>query len=409
MTSLRAGVPSAVLVAVLSLVGAAPAGTDPLRPQQYGLESSGLAAATEAGARADGVVVAVLDTGVDLDHPDLAGALVPGRDFVDGDTRPDDENGHGTHVAGVIAAGTGNGIGIAGGAPGAKIMPVRVLDADGTGDADVIADAVRWAAGHGADVINLSLDDTGPADRLRKDGPLSRALRDVAGRVVVVAAAGNEDQAERVYRAGVPALVVQAVGPDGHPAEFSDFGDPRSVAAPGVDILSTVPGGYARKSGTSMAAPHVAAEAALLLGRGADPATVREVIADTAHPTDDPRLGAGLIDAQAALAVLASPDPSGDPPTTPAPTAGSDAAGTGGTDPAGSEGDPTAGSDAAGPVDSGGADTVGTGGADAVGSGGAALLGLSLVGVAGLLTALTVFLRRTRRQPQPRSRPRRHP
>ncbi|MDN3026170.1 S8 family serine peptidase [Streptomyces sp. S.PB5] len=263
MASLKAAPPPAVFVlalvpvAVVSLVGAAPAGTDPLCPGQYGLELSGVAAAAGSGARADAVVVAVLDTGVDLDHPDLAGAL----------------------VAGLIAARAG--IGIVGGAPGARIMPVRVLGAGGTGDPDVIADAVRWALGHGADVINLFLDHTGPADRLRKDGPLSRALREVTGRAVVVTAAGNEDRAERICRAGVRALVVQTVGPDGQPAAFSDVGDPRSVAVPGVDILSTVPHGYVRMSGTSMAAPHVAALAALLLGRGADAATVREVIAGT--------------------------------------------------------------------------------------------------------------------------------
>ncbi|WP_329264381.1 S8 family serine peptidase [Streptomyces sp. NBC_01478] len=390
----------AVLVApLLTLLlpsAAAASGTDPLRARQYGLELSGLTDAAEAGARADGVVVAVIDTGVDLDHPDLAGVLVPGRDFVDGDTRPDDENGHGTHVAGVIAAVSGNGIGIAGGAPGARIMPVRVLGADGTGDPAVIADAVRWAVGHGADVINLSLGDTGQADRLRKGGPLDLALREAADRAVVVAAAGNDSQVERVYRAGVPAVVVEAVGPDGQLAAFSNAGDPRSVAAPGVDILSTLPGGYGRMSGTSMAAPHVAAEAALLIGRGADPATARELITGTAHPTGDQRLGAGLIDAAAAVRALGPSSPS----------APSSASGSG------SPSDHSARSDLSVPSDlPGGSGTPYTPAADSgtpdPGAGGAALLGLSLVSGAALLTAVALFLRRTRPSRHPRY-PRHH-
>lgn len=382
----RAVLATAVLLSVPAPAQAVAAGTDPLLSQQYGLELSGLAAAGEARERGDGTVVAVIDTGVDLDHPDLVGRLVPGRDFVDGDTRPDDGNGHGTHVAGIIAATSGNGIGIAGGAPGAKIMPVRVLGSDGTGDTEVIADAVRWAVGHGADVINLSLDDTGPADRLRKGGPLARALREASDQAVVVAAAGNEGHAERLYRAGVPAVVVQAVGADGQPAPFTNFGDPRSVAAPGVDIVSTVPGGYARKSGTSMAAPHVAAEAALLIGAGADPATARELITTTAHDTDDPLLGAGLIDAAAALGALEEPD--APEALTPSPRINGSAA-------------PAAPAASESPL-------PGTGTSDAD-SGGAALLGLSFVTAAGLLTVVSLLLLRTRTRTRPNHpRPRHH-
>lgn len=358
-----------ILLAAMSPAQARASGSDPLRGQQYGLELSGLADAQASGSRADDTVVAVIDTGVDLDHPDLVGRLVPGWDFIDGDARPDDANGHGTHVAGIIAATAGNGIGIAGGAPGAKIMPVRVLGADGTGDTDVIADAIQWAADHGADVINLSLDDTGPADRLRKGGPMDRAMRQAADRAVIVAAAGNEAHSERLYRAGVPVVVVQAAGPDGQPATFTNFGDPRSVSAPGVDIVSTVPGGYARMSGTSMAAPHVAAEAALLIGGGADPDTARNLIATTTHPTDDALLGAGLIDAEAALAALSPRVTNPDAPAasqTPLPAA----------EPASSD------------------------------RGGAALLGLGLASGAVLFLLISLFLRRTRphtSRPRPRS------
>ncbi|MGQ4436475.1 S8 family serine peptidase [Streptomyces sp. SAS_260] len=127
----------------------------------------------------------------------------------------------------MIAAVSGVSVSVGAGAPGARIMPVRVLGADGTRDPTVIADAVRWAVDHGADVINLSLGDTEQADRLRKFGPLDLALRE-GDRAVVVAATGNDSQVKRDYRARL-AVVVQAVGPDGRLAAFSAVGDPRSA------------------------------------------------------------------------------------------------------------------------------------------------------------------------------------
>ena len=119
---------------------------------------------------------------------------------------------------------------------------------------------------------------------------------------MVVAAAGNEGQTRRVYRLGVPVLVVNAVGSDGVVAEFSNVGDARAVAAPGVDILSTVPDGYDVLSGTSMAAPIVSGIVALLVGQGrSGPDSVDRLVATATNPSGDPALGAGMVDPKAAL------------------------------------------------------------------------------------------------------------
>lgn len=219
-------------------------------------------------------IIAVLDTGVDLDHPDLQASLVEGYDFVSNDSFPDDDNGHGTHVAGIAAGIAGNGIGIAGVASGAKIMPVKVLDASGYGDSLDIYLGILFAVRQGADVINLSLGSSVPSLLLKE--AIDYAL---AHDVVVVAASGN-DYADVV---GYPAAFdgVIAVGAvdwsyqEGFTrADFSNYGDKLDLVAPGVDIFSTVPpekdiydgkrDGYAMKQGTSMAAPFVAGMAALL-------------------------------------------------------------------------------------------------------------------------------------------------
>jgi subtilisin family serine protease len=290
------------------------AGPDPLEPDQWALEAIGLPAA-HLDATGCGVTIAIVDSGVDLDHPDLRAHLVPGIDLVDGDDEPDDENGHGTHVAGIAAATAGNGTGIVGAAPCARIMPVRVLDADGQGSDVTIADGIRFAADHGADVINLSLGESGLIGRLRKGGLLNEAMHYAhdAG-AVVVAASGNEGTVRlRNYRPAVPVIVVGAIAPDGSPAAFSNFGDPRTLVAPGQEIMSTVPTspttifpdgteGYAPLDGTSMAAPYVSGVAALLVGQGHDPDAVERILFETARGGDGAGMGAGLVDAAAAVA-----------------------------------------------------------------------------------------------------------
>ncbi|MGL5859756.1 MAG: S8 family serine peptidase, partial [Phycicoccus sp.] len=288
---------AAVLAADSGSARASAAASDPLRTEQYAVDQSRFPGAWSTTTGRD-VVVAVVDTGVDTSHPDLVGRLAPGVDLVDGGD-PDDGNGHGTHVAGIVAATADNGVGIAGAAPAARIMPVRVLDPAGSGSPTVIAEGIDQAVANGADVVNLSLGGSGLSARLLKGGEINRAIRAASDRgVVVVAAAGNDGNALRSYRFGVPVLVVNAVDEDGGLAEFSNYADARAVSAGGVDIVSTVPrepttlfpdgtDGYAELSGTSMAAPLVAAEAALLLAQGRSAASTIETITATAQPSTD--------------------------------------------------------------------------------------------------------------------------
>ncbi|MFC7304743.1 S8 family peptidase [Streptomyces monticola] len=286
---------------------------DPMRNKQWALDSLKLPAAWDK-AKGDDTVIAVVDTGADLDHPDLKGRLVDGHDFVDGDDEPKDLNGHGTHVSGIAAAHTDNGTGIAGGAPGAKIMPVRVLGADGSGKDGDITQGIVWAANHGADVINLSLGESGLMARLLKGGVLNQAITHAHSKgAVVVAAAGNDGTALQPYKVDTPVLVVGASDQNGKPADFSNFGAQEAVSAPGVKILSTLPtyttketvkndSGYGELDGTSMAAPYVSAVAALLHQQDRSPDEIMSAIRSTAkNPDELPKLGLGNVDAQAAV------------------------------------------------------------------------------------------------------------
>ena len=327
---------------------------DPRLDEQWALEAIGWTRRDPGSAA--GVLVAIIDSGVEATHPDLVGQLwrnhaevngapgldddgngyvddLIGWDFVDapglagdgdyliGDPEPDDESGHGTHVAGIVAAGTDNGVGIAGVAPGVGLMALRAgFSVGGAGylQDDDIARAIVYAVDNGAHIINLSLGDP-------RYSPL---LADAVGYadehgVVVVAAAGNEGSDEVFYPARLPqTIAVTAVGRDGRPASFSNFGPSVDLSGPGVAVLSTQPAGsYGLLSGTSMAAPHVAAAAALVLARHPEYTPLQVLGALTAAADDvagsgwDARTGHGLVQvvptgAPSPLAVsFLSPDP----------------------------------------------------------------------------------------------------
>ena len=266
-----------------------------------------------------GVIVAVIDSGVALYGEDAPINLVPGYDFVDNDSDPTDLNGHGTHVAGTIAQATDNGRGVAGVAPDATIMPIRVLDQYGSGSVYWSAKGIRHATDNGADVINLSLGS--PYSSSVEQSAINHALNNS---VVVVAASGNAGKSTLDYPAAYNGVIsVGAVGGTGSVTNYSNGGV--DLVAPGGDVSrdatgdgyvdgilqETIQGSgttYQFLEGTSMATPHVAAAAALLLSAGADPWEVEGLLIDTADDMGaagwDTWSGHGLIDPVEALAQL---------------------------------------------------------------------------------------------------------
>lgn len=254
------------------------------------------------------MVVAVVDSGVNGLHPDLVGRVLAGYDATRNATLPagaaSDDFGHGSMVAGLIGAATNNGVGIAGVAWNARILPVRVLDADGSGtDTDVI-EGIAWAADKGAKVINLSLG--GPYD----SPALHDAVKYAVGKgAVVVAAAGNSGALEPMYPAAYSESFAVAAS-DNHArlTDFSTFGSWVDLAAPGFDIVSTgLDAGYYTASGTSFSAPIVSGVAALVRTQSPTltPAQVVSRLRSTARDTGprgvDPYFGSGVVDAANAL------------------------------------------------------------------------------------------------------------
>ena len=314
---------------------------DPLFASQWALDQLNAPEAWARGARGAGTTIAVVDTGVDLAHPDLSSKVVAGHDFVadgaDCPAGPQDENGHGTHVAGIAAAVTNNGIGVAGVAPDAQIMPVRVLDAEGSGAQEDVAAGIRWAADHGAQVINLSLGElpiVGQLEPLNEDIEAAVTHAWESGSLVV-AAAGNESFPLCSYPSFAEhSVCVGATDSRGLPSFYSNFPNNPSMLgfrAPGgvgsvfceddEDIWSTMwPGsdydcrdsgslsGYDTLAGTSMASPQVAGVAALLSGQGLTNAQIVERLKQTSsnHGLYDPVMGYGIVDADAATAASAS-------------------------------------------------------------------------------------------------------
>lgn len=280
---------------------------------QWGLPKILAPAAWDEATGGADVTIAIIDTGVDLNHPDLDGKIVPGWDYVNNDSLAQDDHGHGTHVAGTAAAETNNQQGVAGVSWGARIMPIKVLNSEGNGYYSNVALGVLYACDHGAKVINLSLGGSEPS------AVLADALEQAYGQgCLIVAAAGNDGGSGVDYPARYPAAIaVAATDRYDQRASFSDYGPEIELAAPGVDIYSTLwtPSShtYGWKQGTSMSTPHVAGLAAVVWSvcPGMTNSDLRNVIENTAKDLGpagwDQYYGYGRIDAEKAVEATVPP------------------------------------------------------------------------------------------------------
>ena len=236
---------------------------DPRYPEQWALPAIGASSAWgQIPVDAPKVAVAVIDSGICASHTDLAGRILDGWDFLESDAVPQDDFGHGCSVSGVIAANMNDGTGIAGVAPNAQIMPLRVLNASGVGSYSDVAAAIVYAADHDAQVVNLSLGGSNPSSTL--ENAVNYAI---SKGVILVAAAGNNGTEGALYPAAYPDVIaVGSVDPNLEHSSFSNYGSQVDIWAPGRDILTTKrDGGYGLVSGTSFAAPYMAGAEALTL------------------------------------------------------------------------------------------------------------------------------------------------
>jgi hypothetical protein len=316
-TVLAAGVDGPVHIATVN---------DPKRSQQWALDAVDYEDAW-ATTNGTGVKVALVDTGVRSTHEDLTGGVDNGANCVSATTNSqctttvgatNDDNGHGTHVAGILAAHVNNALGIAGSAPGVRILPVKVLDAAGNGTYAGVAMGILWAADHGAKVISMSLTGAQPAE---SDGVQSAINTALAKNITVIAAAGNNYYVSgsttaidnsKMYPASYPGVLSVGAIQDTTPytrASFSNTTSNVGIVAPGNSIVSTYNASntsYKTMSGTSMATPYVTAAAAMLLAKNSSlsPVQVITTLESTATHLDSDGTGTGLVNPIAALAAV---------------------------------------------------------------------------------------------------------
>jgi subtilisin len=282
----------------------------------WGVQYIGSGSVHTQGINGAGVKIAVLDTGIDYNHSDLKNIYKGGYDFINNDPDPWDDNClsffktcHGTHVSGIIAA-EQNEFGVVGVAPGASIYAVKVLDAGGFGHASLVVSGIEWAVANDMNIISMSLESTE-----NNTAVLEAVNAAYNSGILLVAAGGNTDGGSVQYPAAYDSVIaVAAIDQAGQRASFSPIDSRIEVAAPGVDIYSTVQGGYNFLTGTSMAAPHVTGVAALIFSTDfadvnldglRDNEDVREIIRNSAFdagsPGKDDVYGYGIVDASKAL------------------------------------------------------------------------------------------------------------
>jgi len=277
---------------------------DPLISDMWNLSKIDVYRAWDIAQGNPNVLIAAIDTGVWPTHPDLSGKLVSGYDFVNNDSDPTDDQGHGTHMAGVAAAATNNGAGIAGVGYDVRVMPLKVLTASGEGSHSLVSKAIIWAADHGARIINLGGGSPYSSNTLKRS--VDYAWNED---LVMVAPVGNGNSSSPVYPAAYDHVVgVAGIDQDDRRASFSNYGDYVAISSPGVSIMGTVRGGdYQAWSGTSMASAQVAGVGALIasLHPDWDNARIRRVLESSAEDLGsagwDPSFGYGRLNAYRAL------------------------------------------------------------------------------------------------------------
>jgi thermitase len=283
--------------------------SDERRTEQWALDRLEIERAWRYTPGRSDIKVAVVDTGIDYYHPDLRGRVLKGRDFVNGDDDAFDDNFHGTHCAGILAAGRNNG-GIVGVAPNITLLAVKVLSDRGAGTFAQVAAGIEYAVSQGASIISLSLGS------YERSAAIDDAIAFAQRRgVLVLAGTGNQGTDKPFFPAANPSvLAVGATTREDKRARYSNVGRHVALVAPGSDILSTIPkGAYARVSGTSMATPHVAGVAALLKSLDANltPNALRDILTRTSTdlglPGPDDEYGRGRLQPAKALGEVARP------------------------------------------------------------------------------------------------------